>query len=180
MITRDPIRDAMKLAGIKETLKDVGKDLIDHAQQEYDTQRSTLEELFPYIMIASKRMSARAISRWFSDEKNIPISAASVAKAIREQDRFCAQIHARARVGADWLAKRFDMDADDILANRDGVRGQKIGTPYNKWQMGSKEEQDQAQEIFNNGLAHLREWDELPEEIRKLCIEKCITNPKGK
>jgi len=179
-ITRDPIRDMHQAMGIKDSLKDIGAELADHSKQEFAAERSSLEELFPYIMIASEKMSARAISRWFKDEKMIPISAASVSKAIREQGRYCGLIYKRALVGANWLAHEFALDADDILTNRDLVRGEKIGTPYNQWMTGSQEEQSKAREIYKNGLSLLDEWDGLPDEIRNLCIEKCINNkPKG-
>jgi hypothetical protein len=175
-ITRDPIRDMHRELGIKESLKDIGTELVDHSQQEFTAERSALEELFPYIIIASKTMSARAISRWFKDEKNIPISAASAAKAIREQDRYCELIYKRARVGADYLAGISNFNPDAILVNQNG-EWKTINSEYETKLNGTAEEKARAAALIT-GMKMLNEWNDLPEEIRNLCIEKCITNKK--
>lgn len=178
-ITRDPIRQAFKELGIKESLKDIGAELVDHSQQEFTAEKSSMEELFPYIMIAAKTMSARGISRWFEDKKNLKISAASVAKVIREQDRYCELIYKRARVGADYLASISDFTADAILADEN--REQKtLSDEYLKKLNGTEEERARADALIT-GIKMLNEWNGLPEEIRNLCIEKCIKNKqKGK
>lgn len=175
-ITRDPIRQAFKELGIKESLTDVGAELVDHSQQEFTAEKSSLEELFPYIILASKTMSARAISRWFQEKKNLKISAASVAKAIREQDRYCGLIYKRSLVGAEYLASISDFTADAILANQNKEQ-KSFHDEYLQKLNGTEEEKARAEALII-GIKMLNEWNYLPEEIRLLCIEKCITNKK--
>lgn len=173
-ITRDPIRDIHRLMGLENSLQGIGEELVEHSRQEVIAERSAIEELFPYIIIASKKMSARAISRWFTDQKNIPISAASVAKAIREQDRYCELIYKRARVGADYLANLSAFTPDEILADqRDEWKT--ILSEYETKLNGTAEEKARSKELII-GIKMLNEWTGLPDDIRELCIEKCITN----
>lgn len=178
-ITRDPIRDLHKAMGIKDSLKDIGAELVDHSQQEFTAEKSSMEELFPYIMIAAKTMSARAIGRWFEDKKNLKISAASVAKVIREQNRYCDLIYKRARVGAEYLAGISDFTADAILSNQNKEQDA-LHNEYREKLNGTDDEKARANALIV-GIKMLNEWTDLPEEIRNLCIEKCITNKqKGK
>lgn len=164
---------------VQETVQDIGAELIEHAQQEAVPARGKLEELFPYIVIASKHMSARAISRWFEDKKNWKISAASVAKAIREQDRYCGLIYKRSLVGAEYLADISDFTADAILANQNKEQDA-LNNEYLEKLNGTDVEKTRAKALIT-GIKMLNEWNDLPEEIRNLCIEKCITNKtKGK
>jgi len=154
----------------------VGAELVDHSQQEFTAEKSSLEELFPYIILASKTMSARAISRWFQEKKNLKISAASVAKAIREQDRYCGLIYKRSLVGAEYLASISDFTADAILANQNKEQ-KSLHDEYLQKLNGTEEEKARAEALII-GIKMLNEWNYLPEEIRLLCIEKCITNKK--
>jgi hypothetical protein len=178
-ITRDPIRDMHRAMGIKESLKDIGAELADHSHQEFTMERSSLEELFPYIMIASKKMSARAISRWFEEKKNLKISAASVAKAIREKDRYCAQIVNRAKAGAEYLSKVSEFDPDAILTGENDEISTLEIRARNLMHDPSEEDREKMERLFT-GVRMLDEWTGLPDEIRTLCIETCINQkPKG-
>ena len=171
---RDPIRVSLGKLGFTDSLKDIGAELVDHSEQEFTAERSSLEELFPYIIIASKTMSARAISRWFEEKKNIKISAASVAKAIREKDHYCWLIYKRSLAGAEYLSGISDFTADAILANQNKEQ-KSFHDEYLQKLNGTEEERARAAALIS-GIQMLNEWNDLPEEIRNLCIGKCITN----
>lgn len=47
-----------------------------------------MDDLFPFIYEASKRLSSRAISRWLEQEKGIKISNVTVAKALRNPEKY--------------------------------------------------------------------------------------------
>jgi len=163
---------------LQETVQDMGAELVEHAQQEAVPARGKLEELFPYIVIASKHMSARAISRWFEDKKNLKISAASVAKVIREKEGYCQKAVDRARIGANRLAEISEFESDAILTNENGEK-ETLSQEYAEILNGTDEQRARAHDLII-GLKMLNEWTILPEEIRSLCIEKCIKNkPKG-
>lgn len=100
-------------------IRDAGKDLVDYSQNygEEDS-RSLTELLFPSIFIASKRMSARAISRWLEENKSIKFSAASVAKAIRNQERYFESIADRVQPLAEHISHSLGLDPRDLLEGK--------------------------------------------------------------
>ena len=54
---------------MKDIMNQVRQALVEHAKQaDFSAQRGLIDELFPAIFQASKRMSLRAISRWLRDE----------------------------------------------------------------------------------------------------------------
>jgi hypothetical protein len=55
---------------------------------EFTARRGVVAELYPYIVAASKRMSARAISRFLEEEFEVKVSAVTVAKAIRNPKKY--------------------------------------------------------------------------------------------
>lgn len=68
---------------------EIGLSLMKYAHEDapFSNQRGLVTELLPYILEASNRMSVRAISAWLEKEKNIKLSPATIAKAIREKDK---------------------------------------------------------------------------------------------
>ena len=68
----------------------IGEELVGHAKQADTSRRGLADELFPYIWIASKQMSTRAISAWLQEKQNIKLSAATIAKVVRSQTNGCA------------------------------------------------------------------------------------------
>lgn len=65
-------------------MADIGKELADYAKNEADfsAQRGRIEELFPYIWIASRRMSLRKISEWLEKAKGVSLSANTLSRAM--------------------------------------------------------------------------------------------------
>jgi hypothetical protein len=165
---------------LANSLQDIGQALVGHAKQSVPVKLGLVDELFPYILIASKNMSARAISHWLEEKKNLKLSATSVAKAIREQDRFFERIYQRVLPGAEYLEDISEFKANEILQSKRTSGAQKtLSDEYVAKLNGSDEEQARSKELII-GIKMLNEWNGLPEEIRELCIEKCITNKKGK
>jgi hypothetical protein len=77
------------MTNINTELKEVGCELIRYAEQEaeFSAQRGVIDELFPFIFMASRRMSTRAISRWLMETRKIKLSPVTIAKALRESDK---------------------------------------------------------------------------------------------
>lgn len=67
------------------SLTDVGQKLLDHSKQaEFTARRGAVVEMFPYIFIASERMSARAISRFLETEFGIKLSSVTITKSLKD------------------------------------------------------------------------------------------------
>ncbi len=69
-------------------LHDVGLELLHSSKNGEFSARGVLPALFPYIKSASKRMSTRAISRWLQETQGIKLSAVSIAKALRNPEKY--------------------------------------------------------------------------------------------
>lgn len=90
----------------KTELSEVGFGLKQYAETEAEfSARGVIDELFPYIFMAAKRMSTRAISRWLKDTHKIKLSPVTIAKALRESDEhwetFFEKIAPSARIFGD-------------------------------------------------------------------------------
>ena len=86
-------------------LNEVGLELLHSSKNGEFSARGVLPGLFPYIHSASKRMSTRAISRWLQEAQGIKLSAVSIAKALRNPEKyweaFAEQIEPTARAVAE-------------------------------------------------------------------------------
>jgi hypothetical protein len=69
-------------------LHEVGLELLHSSKNGEFSARGVLPALFPYIHSASKRMSTRAISRWLQESQGIKLSAVSIAKALRNPEKY--------------------------------------------------------------------------------------------
>lgn len=66
--------------------KTIGEALLNHAEEAESSRRGIADELFPYIYVAAKKMSTRAISRWLEETQEVKLSAATISKVLRESD----------------------------------------------------------------------------------------------
>ena len=71
---------------------DIGKSLAEHSTQAEFTARGAVDDLFPFIYVASKRMSVRAISKWLEEQHNVKISHVSISKALNNADEHFQKI----------------------------------------------------------------------------------------
>ena len=74
---------------MENEIYDIGKELVAASRMpEEFSARGLVAEMFPFIYEASKRMSARAISRWLKEAKGIKLSDVSIAKALRDPGKY--------------------------------------------------------------------------------------------
>jgi hypothetical protein len=113
---------------MNDDLSEIGRQLVEHASEgEFSARRGIVDELFPYIFKAAKRMSARAICRWLKDTQGIKISQVTVSKALQNPQkhwrRFFEDIEPAARIfseaqGCDMAEWLLDETLFEILAGR--------------------------------------------------------------
>ncbi len=99
-------------------LKELGSKLVEEARlnEEFSFHRGLINELFPYIFEASKRMSSRGISRWLQ-ENGTKLSAATIAKALRNPQPFWQEIYEDIQPAALIFARAHEEDPDGVLEN---------------------------------------------------------------
>jgi hypothetical protein len=73
---------------IKLNTSQIGKSLSQYARKaEFTAQRGLVSELFPFLVDATNRMSARAISRFLENEHGVKLSSVSITKALKEPEK---------------------------------------------------------------------------------------------
>ena len=67
----------------------IGQDLLAHAQSiDIDgNKRGLVVELFPFIVGAHERMSARAVSRYLKEKHGVKLSAVTITKALNDPQK---------------------------------------------------------------------------------------------
>ena len=79
----------------------VGAELVETSRSESEESLPLSTRLFPYIYVASRNMSTRAISRWLAEKHEVSLSAAAISRALNSPrvhlERLAEYIAASAR-----------------------------------------------------------------------------------
>lgn len=102
-------------------MKFIGEHLIHHAKEaaEFSAQRGFLDGFFPYVFVASRRMSLRAISRWLAEAYDIKITPNTLSLAMREAELYWRAIMDRVAPSAMTLATATGLSIDEILGDKE-------------------------------------------------------------
>ena len=106
-----------------KAIQDIGRQLVEHAEhvETSGARRGTVEELFPFIFEASKRMSLRAISRWLAAEQKIRLSPQAIAKAMRDPGKYWVRALEDIEPSVRTVAMAHDLAPSRILADPKAV-----------------------------------------------------------
>ncbi|SRR5579862_882131 len=104
------------------TLQDVGEDLLRESRAGEFSARGVLPALFPFIHGASKRMSTRAISRWLKEAHGIKLSAVSIAKALRNPEKYWEALADEIEPAARAVEEASDVSMESFLFDEDTFR----------------------------------------------------------
>lgn len=102
-------------------MKFIGEHLIHHSKEtaEFSAQRGFLDGFFPYVFVASRRMSLRAISRWLAEEFDIKITPVTLSLAMRDAEHYWRAIMERVAPSAMTLATFSGLSVDEILGDKE-------------------------------------------------------------
>jgi hypothetical protein len=150
-------------------IADIGSELVEASQITEQSPGEVLEELFPYVYEASRRMSTRAISAWLKATHGIQVSQPTISRALRKGEKYwqgfadCIEPWAR-RVEAE-----IDASMDDFLFEDDVCKHMvEQVPPSNAFEPGSAEAVRYGE--FEDAVSILeRKWFILSLETRLLC-----------
>lgn len=147
-----------------------GNDLLEYAEHEaeFTAQRGLLDELFPFIYVASKRMSLRAICRWLEETRRIQISVNAVSKAMRNQEAYWAQLVEDVEPAARTFAEAHDTHPVNILDNEDYFMSLEVAPPIISAEDGEGVAKEFDLVADAAGVIRNR-WFALPIEARNQC-----------
>jgi len=164
---------------MKSNIKDIGKALVEQAENKPSSARGMVDELFPYIYAASeRRMSARAISRWLEEKQQVKLSYTTISKVLKEADERMQkhftemravedELHGRSPLsspqaawGDESITLLFDEDAFERMVSM----GAETGLAMLRQECGVSEAN------YTKLINKIRnEWFELPEVYRNDC-----------
>ena len=155
----------------KRDLRKIGEALAEHSRQAPVSARGMVHELFPYIAVASERMSSRAISRWLDSEQNMKLSAATIARALRESKKYILDIYEEIEPAVNVIRLRSRLSLEQILTDWDDPEE----PDFNEidWiDVEDQEEQDESSKELNRAWEIIRErWFPMPLRFRRLALD---------
>jgi hypothetical protein len=156
----------------------VGQSLLEFSKEaEFSARRGVVADLYPYVVAASKRMSARAITKFLEKEHEVKISAVTVAKAIRNPKKYWLFFYDTIEPYADRIQDAHNVAVESFLFD-EKVFKHFCGTGDAPKHLAARDRDDYetALEEYHEAVAILNEkWFGLDEELRReaqIYIEK--------
>jgi hypothetical protein len=162
---------------MKKDLKKIGNELVkDSRRVRFSAARGVVADLFPFVVQASQRMSTRAISDWLNKKHQIYISAATIAKALREQRKYWAMFFDAIRSSAVCFESAHDVPMEEFLFDRKKFEQmcEKKPTFYVK---DPSDPMQGAGAFIDYQISHqvlLRDWFELDDATLEMCKEHLL------
>ena len=158
----------------------IGSQLLDHAASpEAFSARGILDDLFPYIFDASKRMSTHAISKWLLETHKVKLSATAIANALRKPEKYWMRLAQKAEETAQRVSKYTKVPVIDLLF-ADKELQKRIDDDAWKEKQGKRSAGERM--LFQFSVSALDDdWFFYSKEVRTECIPflKCLKDEKG-
>jgi hypothetical protein len=150
----------------------VGLDLLSHAQQFGEPNRLPLTtQLFPFLLVASRRMSTREISAWLQSNKGITLSAAGISKGLSRPELHVKRIAEFVQPLAAYIVAvypGFGETPRSLLYEKDPQTGKSV--LHEVFEKASHDP-DGLSEGICEAFDTLRDlWDSMPEEVQLMCL----------
>ena len=158
---------------IDEGLTHVGEELVRYAAEvaEFSAQRGLVDELFPYIYQASKRMSTRAISRFLKEEQGIKLSAVTIAKALKVADKYWLAWYESVEPAARVFGAAHDIDPDDVLELEAGHFDHLCGENTLNLVAKNTQQVEEKWGEYEDAVSVLQsQWFKFDQDTRQTCL----------
>jgi hypothetical protein len=111
--------------------KSVGKHLLTHVREKpLKVPEGFLGYMYPYVLVASRRMTVREVSAWLKQKEDVYVSAVTVSKALREPAKNW-DIFWRQRLWSPVadVCRAHDVKPEEFLFSRDAFTRLKRSKP---------------------------------------------------
>lgn len=152
-------------------MQEIGAALVEHAkgEAEFSAQRGLVDELFPYIYAASDRMSSRSISRWLAETRNIKLSRETIARALRNPQKYWEAMFERVERAAELFANYRERSIRSVLTEEGVFALSKDDALPGRFR--NAEEAQQVTEAYEDAVSTLEEhWFAHDEGVREACL----------
>jgi hypothetical protein len=163
--------DSLCITGAMKTFTEVGTELVAASKEIECSPGEILQEIFPFVFEASRRMSARQISTWLKENRGIEISQPTISRALRNPrkywEAFADSIEPHARIvenALDWPMEKF-------LYNQKGFEHATVEQKERPKVSGDTEEEMLASlDEYRSAVGFLRDnWFSLDNSVRDSC-----------
>jgi hypothetical protein len=93
----------------------IGADLVEASRRHTEESLPLSTKLFPYIYVASRRMSLRTISRWLQEKHGVSLSAAAISRALNSQNLHLERLAESIAPPALYVATAYGFSPHDLL-----------------------------------------------------------------
>ena len=160
----------------------VGSSLIEHVRDAASSRPGIVEELFPYIVQASKKISARAITRFLEKEHGVKISYVTVGRALRDPLKYWNLYYNRVEDQAWIVAETHSKNLKDFMSEPEKYQAMLDEKPV--YLCDGPDGIFEAELAYNNAVADLdSKWfcfdEEILEEARQYILPRFTKKPDG-
>lgn len=157
------------LAHMNSNIHEIGEALLRHSKEtDFTAQRTVIDELFPFIYLASRRMSMRAISRWLAEAQGISLSVMAVTRAMQNAERHWRELAESIEPAARVFSKAHNVDVIELLTREELFYAFELKEPLLR--ANGQEEAEAAYDDYMHAASVLRSrWFAYPEEVRSEC-----------
>ena len=151
-----------------ESMSAIGADLLSHAQEFGERIRLPLTtQLFPFLFLASRRMTTREMSEWLETNKGVKLSGPMISKGLQRPDLHLSRIAEHVQPLANYIAAVHSVDLKWLLFKEDPITGASaLGSLWEK----VIDHFDEPSEGVREALDTLMEmWDPIPQEVKFMC-----------
>jgi len=107
----------------RKTAEQIGAELVEAAKSQTEDSMPLSSKLFPYIYIASRRMSLRTISRWLQEAHGVSLSAAAISRALNSPELHLGRLAESIAAPARYVASEYGCDALQLLFGEEFENG---------------------------------------------------------
>jgi hypothetical protein len=150
----------------QEPLSSVGAELISHANEFGSPNRLPLiTQLFPFLLLASRRMTTREMSDWLSKEKGVKLSAPMITKGLKRPDLHLKRIAEHVQPLAAFVCAVHQLDVEGLLFGEDPRTGVSELADFADAMWGAPDEV--TSDSVRESLRVLMEfWEPIPQEVK--------------
>ena len=147
------------------------------ASREKTAPKDILDDLFPFIYTASKRMSGRAISQFLAKSHGVTISQATISRALKEPAKYISDFARSAFERANTVMVLLGLDGHDrseLLDNSSYAQflRDKITSPEGN--ESSLHEQYEMFEVNAALMSLIENWHAVSQDFRDLCRDEIM------
>lgn len=156
---------------INESIASVGSDLLDFAMEHGEPTRLPLiTQLFPFLILASRRMANHEMSSWLAANKGIKISGTMIAKGLKRPDLHLKRIAEHVQPLAAYLAAVYHdagESAESLLFGKDPISGETNLKAMFEMIWNAPEPPSEGVSEALQTLTDI--WVSMPEEVKFMC-----------